>query len=125
MFSLLTVAQMQLKMLYVWQEFTPRRHKVLSFYRSYHGNTGTAIQMTGDPRRWPNEFAYGVIHFFGPFPYRSQFWSNSPEQETERALQHLESVIQFEGPATIAAICIETVVGTAGLWHQLLDILKV
>jgi len=92
-----------------------RRHKVLSFYRSYHGNTGTAIQMTGDPRRWPNEFAYGVIHFFGPFPYRSQFWSNSPEQETERALQHLESVIQFEGPATIAAICIETVVGTAGI----------
>lgn len=92
-----------------------KRHKVLSFYRSYHGNTGTAIQMTGDPRRWPNEFAYGVIHFFGPFPYRSQFWSNSPEQETERALQHLESVIQFEGPATIAAICIETVVGTAGI----------
>ncbi|MFM7139532.1 MAG: aminotransferase class III-fold pyridoxal phosphate-dependent enzyme, partial [Actinomycetes bacterium] len=92
-----------------------KRHKVLSFYRSYHGNTGTAIQMTGDPRRWPNEFAYGVIHFFGPFPYRSQFWSNSPEQETERALHHLESVIQFEGPATIAAICIETVVGTAGI----------
>ncbi|MFZ9908613.1 MAG: aspartate aminotransferase family protein [Candidatus Nanopelagicales bacterium] len=92
-----------------------KRHKVLTFYRSYHGNTGTAIQMTGDPRRWPNEFAYGVIHFFGPFPYRSQFWSNSPEQETERALHHLESVIQFEGPATIAAICIETVVGTAGI----------
>jgi len=92
-----------------------RRHKILSFYRSYHGNTGTAIQMTGDPRRWPNEFAYGVIHFFGPFPYRSQFWSNSPEQETERALEHLESVIQFEGPATIAAVAIETVVGTAGI----------
>ena len=92
-----------------------KRHKVLTFYRSYHGNTGTAIQMTGDPRRWPNEFAYGVIHFFGPFPYRSQFWSNSEEQETERALHHLESVIQFEGPATIAAICIESVVGTAGV----------
>ena len=92
-----------------------RRHKILSFYRSYHGNTGTAIAMTGDPRRWPNEFAYGVIHFFGPFPYRSQFWSDSPEQETERALNHLESVIQFEGPSTIAAICIETIVGTPGV----------
>jgi len=92
-----------------------RRHKILSFYRSYHGNTGTAIQMTGDPRRWPNEFAYGVIHFFGPYPYRSPFWSTSPEEETKRALEHLESVIQLEGPATIAAICIETIVGTPGV----------
>ena len=30
------------------------RHKVLSMYRSYHGNTGAAISATGDPRRWPN-----------------------------------------------------------------------
>ena len=92
-----------------------RKHKVLSFYRSYHGNTGTAIQMTGDPRRWPNEFAYGVIHFFGPYPYRSPFWSTSPEEETERALEYLENTIIMEGPSTIGAIAIETVVGTAGI----------
>ncbi len=92
-----------------------KRHKVLSFYRSYHGNTGTAIQMTGDPRRWPNEFSYGVIHFFGPYPYRSPFWSTSPEEETERALEYLENTIIMEGAATIAAIAIETVVGTAGI----------
>ena len=92
-----------------------RKHKVLSFYRSYHGNTGTAIQMTGDPRRWPNEFAYGVIHFFGPYPYRSPFWSTSPEEETQRALEYLENTIIMEGPSTIGAIAIETVVGTAGI----------
>jgi taurine--2-oxoglutarate transaminase len=92
-----------------------KRHKVLSFYRSYHGNTGTAIQMTGDPRRWPNEFAYGVIHFFGPYPYRSPFWSTSPEEETQRALEYLENTIVMEGASTIAAIAIETVVGTAGI----------
>ena len=92
-----------------------RKHKVLSFYRSYHGNTGTAIQMTGDPRRWPNEFAYGVIHFFGPYPYRSPFWSTSPEEETQRALEYLENTIILEGPSTIGAIAIETVVGTAGI----------
>ncbi|MFY9886933.1 MAG: aminotransferase class III-fold pyridoxal phosphate-dependent enzyme, partial [Streptosporangiaceae bacterium] len=43
------------------------RTKVLSFYRSYHGNTGAAITSTGDPRRWPNEFAIGHVHFFGPY----------------------------------------------------------
>jgi taurine---2-oxoglutarate transaminase len=91
------------------------RAKVLSFYRSYHGNTGAAITSTGDPRRWPNEFATGHVHFFGPYLYRSAFWADSPEQEGERALAHLEQVIQFEGPATIAAVLLETIVGTAGV----------
>ena len=91
------------------------KHKVLSAYRSYHGNTGAAIQATGDPRRWPNEYAAQQVHFFGPFPYRSPFWSDSPEQESERALQHLEEVIKFEGPGTIGAIILESVVGTAGI----------
>lgn len=91
------------------------KHKVLSTYRSYHGNTGAAIVATGDPRRWPNEYAAQHVHFFGPYPYRSEFWSESPEQETERALQHLEHVIQFEGPGTIGAILLESVVGTAGV----------
>jgi taurine--2-oxoglutarate transaminase len=91
------------------------RHKILSFYRSYHGNTTAAITATGDPRRWPNEFAYGHVHFFGPYLYRSSFWAKSEEEECERALRHLEEVITFEGPATIAAILIESVVGTAGV----------
>ena len=91
------------------------RPKVLSFYRSYHGNTGAAIVATGDPRRWPNEFADGHVHFFGPYLYRSHFWATTPEQESERALQHLSDVIAFEGPGTIAAILIETIVGTAGV----------
>lgn len=91
------------------------RHKVLSFYRSYHGNTGAAISSTGDPRRWPNEYAYGHVHFFGPYLYRSAFWSQNEEEECKRALEHLEQVIIFEGPNTIAAILIESVVGTAGV----------
>jgi taurine--2-oxoglutarate transaminase len=91
------------------------RAKVLSFYRSYHGNTGAAITSTGDPRRWPNEFATGHVHFFGPYLYRTAFWSQTPEQESQRALQHLEQVIQMEGPDTIAAVLIESIVGTAGV----------
>jgi taurine---2-oxoglutarate transaminase len=91
------------------------RSKVLSFYRSYHGNTGAAITSTGDPRRWPNEFATGHVHFFGPYLYRSAFWATTEEEECQRALEHLEQVIIFEGPGTIAAILIETIVGTAGV----------
>ena len=91
------------------------KHKVLSFYRSYHGNTGAAITATGDPRRWPNEYASQHVHFFGPYLYRTPFWSTSPEQESQRALEHLEQVIIFEGPDTIACILIESVVGTSGI----------
>jgi taurine--2-oxoglutarate transaminase len=91
------------------------KHKVLSAYRSYHGNTGAAIQATGDPRRWPNEYASQQVHFFGPYLYRSEFWATTPEEESERALQHLEHVIQFEGPNTVGAIILESVVGTAGI----------
>ena len=94
---------------------TTGRDKVLSTYRSYHGNTGAAVVATGDWRRVPNEFARGHAHFFGPFEYRSEFWADSPEQESERALQHLERVIQSEGASSIAAILLETIPGTAGV----------
>jgi len=91
------------------------RDKVLSTYRSYHGNTGAAVVATGDWRRVPNEYARGHVHFFGPFSYRSEFWSDSVEQEGERALHHLRRVIQSEGASSIAAILIETIPGTAGV----------
>lgn len=92
------------------------RPKVLSAYRSYHGATTTSINLTGEPRRWPNDTGTaGVAHFFGPFLYRSPFHSTSQAEECERALDHLEQVITFEGPGTIAAIILEPVVGSAGL----------
>jgi taurine--2-oxoglutarate transaminase len=95
---------------------TTHKHKVLSTYRSYHGNTGAAIAATGDWRRMPNEYAYGHVHFFGPFTYRSEFFSETPEQECARALRHLERTIVAEGPGTIAAILLESVPGTAGIF---------
>ena len=92
------------------------RHKVLSTYRSYHGSTSTAIAATGDPRRWANEpAAVGVVHFWGPYPYRSPFYAQTEEQEAERALRHLRDTIVFEGAGTIAAVLLETVVGTNGV----------
>lgn len=91
------------------------RDTVLSTYRSYHGNTGAAIVATGDWRRMPNRYARGHVHFFGPYLYRSEFWATTPEEESERALRHLERVIQSEGADTIAAVLLESVPGTAGI----------
>jgi len=91
------------------------RDKVLTTYRSYHGNTGAAIVATGDWRRYPNEYARGHVHFFGPYLYRSEFWATTPEEESVRALHHLERVIQAEGAETVAALLLETVPGTAGI----------
>jgi len=92
------------------------RHKILTAYRSYHGATGAAIAYTGDPRRWGSEPTIGgVIHFHGPYPYRSSFHAVDEAQECKRALDHLEQTIAFEGPQTIAAVMLETVVGTNGI----------
>ena len=91
------------------------RDTILSAYRSYHGNTGSAVVATGDWRRMPNQYSRGHVHFFGPFLYRSEFWATTPEQESGRALTHLEHVIQSEGSGTIAAVLLESVPGTAGI----------
>jgi taurine--2-oxoglutarate transaminase len=92
------------------------RPKVLAAYRSYHGSTTTSIHLTGDSRRWPSDMgAAGAVHFFGPFLYRSVFGSTTAEEECERALAHLEQVILLEGPATIAALVLESVIGSSGV----------
>lgn len=92
------------------------RHKVLSAYRSYHGATATAINLTGDPRRWASDTgSAGVVRFWAPFLYRSPFYAQTEAEECARALQHLEDTLAFEGPATVAAVVLETIPGTAGI----------
>ena len=92
------------------------RPKLLSAYRSYHGATTTSIHLTGDFRRWGSDTgAAGVVHFFGPYLYRSAFNASTPDEECERALAHLEQVIALEGPGTIAALVLESVVGGSGV----------
>ncbi|VYT78948.1 aminotransferase class III-fold pyridoxal phosphate-dependent enzyme [Metakosakonia massiliensis] len=91
------------------------RDKIFSAYRSYHGNTGSAIVATGDWRRVPNEYARGHIHFFNPYLYRSEFHAVSEQEECERALAHLRRMIECEGPSSVAAILLESIPGTAGI----------
>ena len=97
------------------------KHKILARYRSYHGATAGAMAATGDPRRvvWEPNLMPGVVHFLDPYRYRSTFHrTNSDIAEVEFAqdyLNHLEEIIQYEGPNTIAAILMESVTGTNGV----------
>ncbi|MDF5753264.1 aspartate aminotransferase family protein [Spongiactinospora sp. TRM90649] len=92
------------------------RPKVLAAYRSYHGATHTTMHLTGDPRRWATDTgAAGVVRFFGPYLYRSPFHATTEEEESARALEHLEQVIALEGPSTIAAVLVEPIPGTPGI----------
>jgi len=92
------------------------RNKVMAAYRSYHGATAGAIALTGDPRRWPSEPGLpGIVRYWGPYLYRSAFHASTEAEESTRALQHLRDLIAVEGPHTIAAIILETVVGTNGI----------
>jgi taurine--2-oxoglutarate transaminase len=98
-----------------------KRHKILSRYRSYHGASAGAMAATGDPRRvgWEPNLMTGVVHFLDPYRYRSTFHRTTPDiSEAEFArdyLNHLEEIILYEGPESIAGILMESVTGTNGI----------
>jgi taurine--2-oxoglutarate transaminase len=87
------------------------RYKVLARYRAYHGATLGAMTLTGDPRRWANEPGLiGVVRY--PDTHR---WGEAEPRPVEESLQGLEDVIRYEGAASIAAVFLETIVGTNGI----------
>ena len=87
------------------------RHKILARYRAYHGATMGAMTLTGDPRRWANEPGLvGVVRY--PDTHR---WGEAEPRPVAESLQGLEDVIRYEGPQTIAAVFLETIVGTNGI----------
>jgi len=91
------------------------RHKVIARYRSYHGATGGAITLTGDPRRWPAEPGIpGVVRMLDPYTYRCSAGHPDPCPVCTGA-PHLEEILQYEGAHTVAAVILETVTGTNGI----------
>ena len=88
------------------------RQKVMARYRSYHGSTYLTGNLTGDPRRWPNEDppAPGIVRVQDPYHGTRRGFESA-----DTALESLEETIELEGPATIAAFILETVTGTNGI----------
>jgi taurine--2-oxoglutarate transaminase len=88
---------------------------VVARYRSYHGATGGAITLTGDPRRWPAEPGLpGVVRMLDPYTYRCPAGHPDPCPVCTGG-PHLEEILQYEGPDQVAAVILETVVGTNGI----------
>ncbi|MCF6463146.1 aminotransferase class III-fold pyridoxal phosphate-dependent enzyme [Clostridium sp. Cult1] len=92
------------------------KYKIFSGYRSYHGASYGAANLTGEKRRFPSEPGIpGFIKYFNPYPYRGPIKFDSEEEAAKYYLTLLREQIEFEGPEHIAAIFQETVVGSNGI----------
>ena len=91
------------------------KQKIITRYRSYHGATYGAISAGGDPRRFPvdRDAMPGIVHVEDPYCYRCP-WGENATSCKQLCLDHVERVIQFEGPDTIAAILMEGESGSSG-----------
>jgi taurine--2-oxoglutarate transaminase len=91
------------------------RHKIITRYRSYHGDTMGSMSASGDFRRWPAEPGVpGIVRVFDPYCYRCPF-GGSEDTCSRQCVSHIEEVIQMEGPQNIAAMLAEGITGTNGL----------
>lgn len=107
------------------------RQKIVARYRSYHGATAGAAALTGDPRRWPAEPAVpGVVRMLDPYPYRCSAGhvfdvhgahgfdpaaGHADDCAVAAGGPHLEELLQYEGPGSVAAVILETVTGANGV----------
>ena len=92
------------------------RNKIFSRYRSYHGSTFGAGNLTGEPRRYPLEPGIpGFVKFFDPYLYREKIPFESEEAASAYYVEKLREQICYEGPDSVAAIVMETITGSNGV----------
>ena len=93
------------------------RHKVIARYRSYHGATAGALSLTGDPRNWfTSGNNQGIVRMLDPYTYRSPTGHKDPANcPVCQGAPHLEEILMYENPNTVAAVILETIVGTNGI----------
>lgn len=93
------------------------RDKILSKYESYHGSSYGASSLTGESDRaslFPT--IPGFIKFPAPHLYGYDIKFKTEEEATKHFLARTEYQIQQEGPDTIAALFIESVTGSNGVY---------
>ncbi len=92
------------------------RNKVFSRYRSYHGSTFGAGNLTGEPRRYPLEPGIpGFVKFFDPYIYREPIKFESEKAASDYYVAKLREQIIYENPDSVAAVVMETVTGSNGV----------
>lgn len=92
------------------------KNKIFSRYRSYHGSSFGAGNLTGEPRRYALEPGIpGFIKFFDPYIYRESIEFETEEAAAKYYLAKLDEQILYENPDSIAAIVLETVTGSNGV----------
>jgi len=95
---------------------SPGKYKIISRYQSWHGSTLGALSASGlKSRKTVNEpLAPGFLHVFPPTCYRCPFGKSYPDCEITCATI-VESVIEMEDPATVAAVMVEPIGHTGGV----------
>lgn len=92
------------------------RNKVFSRYRSYHGSSFGAGNLTGEPRRYPLEPGIpGFVKFFDPYLYREAVPFQSEEEASRYYVDKLREQIIYEGADRVAAVVLETITGSNGV----------
>jgi 4-aminobutyrate---pyruvate transaminase len=95
----------------------PRKKKIVSRQRAYHGVTIAAASLTGLPTNH-TDFDLpiaGVIHTDCPHYYRNALEGESEEEFATRLAAQLEELIVREDPETVAAFIAEPVMGAGGV----------
>jgi taurine--2-oxoglutarate transaminase len=92
------------------------RKKVVARTKSYHGATLAMLSLSGDPRREKFEPALpGIVRMADPYCYRCAF-GKTPDSCALECASDLATVVEREGPDTIAAVVLEGIVGANGVF---------
>jgi 4-aminobutyrate---pyruvate transaminase len=94
----------------------PKKKKIISRLKGYHGVTVASASLTGLPN---NHIDFdlplpGVLHTSCPHHYRFGLPGESEEDFSARMAAELEEMILREGPETVAAFIAEPVMGAGG-----------
>lgn len=120
------------------------RPKILTRYRAYHGGSDLSLAMSGgwDPRRefLNQQHPPNLVHFVDAYPYNNIWGTADPDEErrareeyskgsgiqgcppgvspggTKSSLAYFEEVVKMEGPHNIAAVMVEVVGGSTGVF---------
>jgi 4-aminobutyrate---pyruvate transaminase len=95
----------------------PKKKKIISRLRGYHGVTVASASLTGLPN---NHIDFdlpiaGILHTSCPYAYRFAKDGESEEEFATRLAAELEEMILREGPETVAAFIAEPVMGAGGV----------